>query len=360
MNDLHYAVVVGINRYPGIRDLQLAKNDAREFYAWLVATDGGGLPSENVEVIMVDDADETGFVDATQSRPTLREVNAALGEANRKARLRVQQNRSDWERTRLYLYASGHGIAPDDGAAAVLMADADADPLVESYGNSIELDKYTQWYVACGIFREVVAFADCCRDRRYTAPGNGPPWSRCTEPYGGANVALGFATTYATSAYEPADVSDPDQARGYFTRGLIDGLTGGAGRDDGEITTVSLADYVSASVQAQTEGKPFSQRPSMPIDAAHPIVFRPASAPALPLHRRAVVLSFPAGYAGQVALLSGRFVDTGQRWDASVGPWQLELEEGFYIARPEAPVDGGSFQQNGLFRVIAKDADVQL
>ena len=359
MNPAHYAVVIGINRYPGIRDLQLAKHDAEDFRAWLLAADGGGLPEENVRVVMADQADEAGFADPISSRPTLREVNAALIAVTKAVRLRVKEQRADWDSSRLYVYASGHGIAPEDGAAAVLMADADADPMVESYGNSIEISKYTQWYVGCGFFKEVVVFADCCRDRRYTAPGTGPPMARCPEPYGPTNCAIGFATTYATSAYEPTDVQDLDQARGYFTRGLLDGLTGGAATPTGEITTVSLADYIAASVQAQTEGKPFKQQPSMPVDAARPIVFRAAGTPA-PHHTRTVTLAFPAGYEGRVSLISGRDLsETGDSWTAADGPWRIALEEGFYSVRADDPVAGG-FARGGLFRVIAKDADVQL
>lgn len=359
MNRAHYAVVIGINRYPGIRDLQLAKHDAEDFRGWLVAHDGGGLPEDNVKVVMADQADEVAFSDPISSRPTLREVNAALIAVTKAVRLRVQEQRGEWDTSRLYVYASGHGIAPEDGAAAVLMADADADPMVESYGNSIEILKYTQWYIGCGFFREVVVFADCCRDRRYTAPGTGPPMARCPEPYGATNCAIGYATTYATSAYEPTDVQDLDQARGYFTRGLLDGLTGGAATETGEITTVSLADYIAASVQAQTEGKPFKQQPSMPVDAARPIVFRPAGTP-LKRHTRTVTLTFPEGFTAGVSLISGHDLsDTGKRWTARDGPWRIELEEGFYSVRADEPVEAG-FRGGGLFRVIAKDADVRL
>ena len=310
-------------------------------------------------VVMADQADEVSFSDPISSRPTLREVNAALIAVNKAVRLRVKEHRADWDASRLYLYASGHGIAPEDGAAAVLMADADADPMVESYGNSIEISKYTQWYVGCGFFKEVVVFADCCRDRRYTAPGTGPPMARCPEPYGPTNCAIGFATTYATSAYEPTDVQDLDRARGYFTRGLLDGLAGGAATPTGEITSVSLADYIAASVQAQTEGKSFKQQPSMPVDAARPIVFRAAGTPAH-RHTRTVTLAFPAGYKGRVSLISGQDLsETGQTWTAADGPWSIPLEEGLYSVRPDDPVEGG-FANGGLFRVIAKDADVQL
>jgi hypothetical protein len=44
VNDLHFAVVVGINRYPGIKDLKYARDDAERFRDWLVDLEGGGVP----------------------------------------------------------------------------------------------------------------------------------------------------------------------------------------------------------------------------------------------------------------------------------------------------------------------------
>lgn len=359
MNEAHYAVVVGINRYPGVSDLAFAKRDAEAFRDWLVDPDGGGLPKGNVELVTVASDEEAGFTAAVDSRPALSQVNAALIAVNRAVRAQVEDDPQAWEATRLYLYASGHGIAPGDGAAAVLMADADSDPMVQSFGNSVELGKYTQWYVGCGLFREFVVFADCCRDRNYAAPGTGPPMASCQQPYGATNPALGFATTYGESAFEPTDVTRPDDGRGYFTRALLDGLTGGAQDLTGRIDTLSLAAYVAASVKAQTSDRPFTQRPTMPIDAANPIVFRMPGGQ-LPRHRRTVTVHFPADWAGPVELRSGSgFQSTGRSWDATRGPWRLEVEEGLWAVHAEQPPAGG-FASGGAFSVIARDADVQL
>ena len=49
----HYALVVGIDDYPQFRSLQGAKEDARQFAAWLRDTDtGGGLPEQNVKLLL--------------------------------------------------------------------------------------------------------------------------------------------------------------------------------------------------------------------------------------------------------------------------------------------------------------------
>ncbi|MEU4547261.1 hypothetical protein [Nonomuraea dietziae] len=48
---------------------------------------------------------------------------------------------------------------PGKRKAALLLADAGA---AGSYEN-IEVATYLEWYEMCGLFREVVVFADCCR-----------------------------------------------------------------------------------------------------------------------------------------------------------------------------------------------------
>jgi hypothetical protein len=48
VNEHHYAVVVGINRYPGLSDLRGARADAGAFADWLERPDGGAVPPANV------------------------------------------------------------------------------------------------------------------------------------------------------------------------------------------------------------------------------------------------------------------------------------------------------------------------
>ncbi|HMJ01187.1 MAG TPA: caspase family protein [Gaiellaceae bacterium] len=357
LNDLHYAVVVGINRYPGVRDLKYARRDAHGFKKWLLSSDGGRLPTPNVRSIVARPRDESAFRTARQAWPTVRWVNDALEDINLAVTKHVQKDPRCFERTRLYLYASGHGIAPANGSGAVLMADADLQR--DALGYNIELSLYQRWYVDCGLFREIVIFADCCRDRFFTAPGMGPPWAACPNPYGPTRFALGFATTFATSAFEPRDVTNLDAARGYYTKALLDGLGGGAADPAGQIDSTNLATYVRLSVQALTETKRFGQRPTMVADPGDPVIFRPPGGPAPARPRRNAVITFPKGYKGRVTLRRGQ-ERTGKSWAARNGSWQLPLEEGLYAVVSQRSADAGLFQNDGLFRVLAKDVDVQL
>ena len=47
-----YAIVIGIDRYPGFRDLGGACNDAEAFAEWLTDPNGGDVPAENVRTLL--------------------------------------------------------------------------------------------------------------------------------------------------------------------------------------------------------------------------------------------------------------------------------------------------------------------
>jgi KaiC/GvpD/RAD55 family RecA-like ATPase len=66
MNDLHFAVVVGIDLYPGIRNLNSARGDAQAFSDWLKDAAGGALPGANVQLIL----EQGPFDTAESAKPT--------------------------------------------------------------------------------------------------------------------------------------------------------------------------------------------------------------------------------------------------------------------------------------------------
>src|SRR5262249_60247083 len=51
--DADYALVVGINHYPGFRNLNGAIEDAQDFAKWIYEdVDGGGLRQQNCKVVV--------------------------------------------------------------------------------------------------------------------------------------------------------------------------------------------------------------------------------------------------------------------------------------------------------------------
>ncbi len=365
MNDLHFGVCVGIDRYPGLagRDLHSARHDAAAFSAWLTDPQGGGVPQANVRLVSVPDTEP--FAMPADGRPQQREVNRALREINDAIRAAVAANPAAWDSTRLYIYVAGHGIGPPNGECALLMADADRQTL----GENLELSLYADWYLHCGLVREVVIFADCCREiAGGIPPANAPPFTVCAVPeHKGTLRFMGYATRLGELAYEPAGAPQPaDSGRGYFTKAVLDGLRGAAAeRATGAITGASLATYVQQVVEEVTRTvAPYPQRGEMIADVARQIVFRTgaeiaAGTPAQPARPSLnVTLRFPPGLAGDVVLRNG---DTSEhaRWAVANGPWTLPLPAGYY--RVEALAQGAPpLANDGLFDVLGSDRDVQL
>lgn len=348
MNDFHFAVVVGIDLYPGIRNLNSARGDAQAFADWLKDPAGGALPGANIELIL-----EQGPFDAPENaKPTRDAVNRAFKKVHLTARGIFKADPTKWLKSRLYVYFSGHGLAPDPREVAVLMADATDSEL----GNNIPCALYLKYYEKSQDFREIVIFSDCCRTDKVDAPLLGPPFTPEPKNYGVVVSALGFATQYKSVAYEPGQ---PDEsARGYYTRALLDGLKGGAVDPDsanGEINSTSLQNYLRARVQALTQDKRSPQTPGMYTDPAAKIIFREGVV--RPTHQ--VRLVFPAHFHGHVALLDGKSNQI-DGCDVNGQPWQKPLTDGLYEVRPDPPVPGVVFSGDGLFRVLGEDRNVEL
>jgi hypothetical protein len=357
-NDLHFGVSIGIDRYPGLpgQDLGSARRDALAFDEWLTDPTGGDLPRENVRLITVEPDDV--FPSVGDGRPQQREVNRALHDFNQRLREHLAITPEGWERSRMYIYAAGHGIGPPMGEGALLMADAERDLL----GNSIELSLYADWYLRCGLVHEVVIFADCCREIiAGIPPPAAPPFNICQLPsFVGTVRFVGYASRLGEVAWEPAAAEERDQARGYFTAAVLDGLRGAAADSaTGEVTAASLAQYVQSAVEEATAGiGPYPQRGELRGDLATKLVFRTGGDLRPP--ERQVRIAFPAGFNGKVSVRSGpRPEDQRGRWNATDGEWRLPLPDGFYQVVSGETAER-EFANGGLFAVTGGDVDVRL
>jgi uncharacterized caspase-like protein len=374
MNKLHFGVVVGINRYPDIRHLKFARGDAERFADWLLDPQGGGLPPPghadallpegHVATIVVDDAKIPDGTPRDQAIPVRKDVFTALYKFRKAAEAYIDEHPEDWERTRIYFYVSGHGIAPDARDAALLLADAGPD----WYGENISCNQLLSFLSKNQPFHEVVIFADCCRERVAGAPLGGVPWTLNEKDNGHVLAVLGCATYFGDLAYEPplTEADDPDQLRGYFTRALLEGLRGEAADPPGhgEVNSNSLARYVRQRVQDLTRHKKYPQRPTMEADPAEPVVFRAASAPpssttAPPLTTgHEVRIEFVTPFQGVVALRDGNDQIIG-RHDTAGGDWVVKLVNGLYAVTPENGA-AVALRSDGLFRVWGEGRHVQL
>jgi hypothetical protein len=140
VNELHFALVIGISQYPGgFAQLNGPVNDARAFGAWLLDPAQGGLPRENVELILTPDNE---IVTLDKAWPTKEPIDRKLWELVTKARglqekLPEEERAAAREKSRLYIFAAGHGIMPAGGRTALLDALA-----VPERRTNLELSKY--------------------------------------------------------------------------------------------------------------------------------------------------------------------------------------------------------------------------
>jgi Caspase domain len=349
LNDLHYAVVVGINRYPGIGDLTGARADARAFTTWLTKPDGGGLPTTNVKQICLTAQAEKAITSVEGARPTSQEIDDALMNVARAARESLNQDASLWERSRLYFYVAGHGLAPQGGEGALFLAHADNERL----SRNLELAEYRRWCTTCAFFREVVVFADCCRTRyRKAVRGYGPQLDECDAPWEGKvpTYVIGYGSALGYLSYEDTQAGGVgDKARGYFTRALLDGLDGAAPRDsEGAITAATLSGYVQTVVAEQTANEQYPQEAQIIGELVDKVSFGSTAPPPT----RKITIQLGPDFAGELSVVTdGRVV---KRWDGQQRPWPVDLPDGLYEL--ESPTV--QFPNDGLFKVAGADRAV--
>jgi|EndMetStandDraft_5_1072996.scaffolds.fasta_scaffold65051_2 Caspase domain len=259
-----HAIIVGINRYrTGVAaPLNGAVNDAKLFREWAIRPDGGGLNPDNVTLIL--SPDNGPFV------PSRDEIETEI--------------RQFYERgfetgqpvgRRLYLFMAGHGIAPPDGNdCSLITANSFASPYWVVQGG-LTADRIRKQ----PFFEEVVLFMACCRDVNGSAPFlSGLP--EAGQPLQNSKYLHGMAVKWAKRAIEKELPNPFDRAQllwqSVFSHALIKGLMS-AIDDNGEVTSLSLKNFVRKQVQALLP--PDDNRPPdfALDDTIPPIVFREAA-----------------------------------------------------------------------------------
>src|SRR4051794_3859343 len=165
MAETDRAIIVGINLYPELGNLEGPENDVNAFYDWLVSSTGGDVPAQNIKCIRSSDYGPS-FASVDVAEPTILRIQSAWRELYNIAQ--ANQERFYVGR-RLYLYFAGHGFSPDDtqeDRTALLAANATR---IET-GSHVIGQYMAEWFRRAGIFDEVVLVMDCCREN-YRAAG---------------------------------------------------------------------------------------------------------------------------------------------------------------------------------------------
>jgi hypothetical protein len=230
-----WAVVIGINDYPRVRQLKYAVNDARAFYDLLVNTNQ--IPSENVFLMV-------------NGQASLKQLRSTLG-----TRLKNKAGKDDM----VIIYFAGHGaterdmMSPDGDGLEKYLLPYDADPN-DLYASALPMREIA--YIFHRIRSERLIFiADAC----YSGASGGRTVSISGVR---ANISDAFLERIAggkgkviitASSANEVSVEKDELRHGVFTYYMVEGLRGKADTDqDGLITVDEAYRYVSDKVTQET------------------------------------------------------------------------------------------------------------
>ncbi len=263
-----YALIIGIQDYPGLDDPQNGQpslagplNDARAFRDWVIAQDGGEVTNDNDHIKMILSPNGgLGNVNVFNASPKTQDVVNAVNEL----RTISLKNKADGKGLRigrrLYIFMAGHGIAPsmilgegNEMEAALLMANVEPGNLGSQF--HIPGAHVAKWFWKNDCFDEVLLFMDCCRENELV------PSINYFLPNSGGNTLNGkrcflFGTKWSRTTREKVMGDENGNVRGVFTKTLLKGLSGDAAVTDpavpgfvGNITAFSLQNYLKDNIK---------------------------------------------------------------------------------------------------------------
>jgi len=335
MNEKDYGVVVGISKYGSIKpELEGPEKDAMEFYNWLVSSDGGAIPKNNVGLVLSSNWHTSLPAnlnsDVYSFEPTLTRVTAEFAKL---IRLTVNNSGKGVPRVgrRLYIYLSGHGITPrvdpttSMGLSGLLMANCMEDVNYDHVSGQA----WAEWFRLSHAFAEIVLFMDCCR----TDLPEVSPMSISTPVVKGGrptevNVFYAWSTKWNSLAWEQP-LGPNGEKRSVFSYALMEALTYGPTDVQGHLTPKGLVGYLSVRIKDLRNGDG-SQRPDFyPPDPDDSIVLSLKAAD--PQSMNVNITFGPALQGQQVVLQNGADFEPIASHTASVETWRLSLKPGAYV-----------------------------
>lgn len=239
-----WAIVVGIDRYPGLADLTGAENDATAFCHWL--RDVGQVP--DAHIVRLVSSDFAMILDAIERnhRPSVRgampseeSIRTALDELFDRTHEHIDARQGPRIGRRLYLFFAGHGLEPRDSQEPVFLA-ANAH---REHIRHVPPRRAARWFSRASAFDEVVLLMDCCREQ---VPRlelvSALSWIEMEDVKRKDKPFLhGFAAQPCQAARE---LDHQGTARGLFTRAVLEGLGGAATDEQGAVTARALKDHL--------------------------------------------------------------------------------------------------------------------
>lgn len=341
-----FAVVIGLQNYPGLDDIGNGQmplcgpeNDARNFNEWLLSPNGGDVPPTNIKMIL--SSDYPPEVDISLARPGFQEVKNVFHRLRKLSLAKEAKGQDPKIGRRLYIYMSGHGIAPkiyadrSDRDAGLLMCNVDMASITDNTSH-IPGGCLANWFCESSCFEQVFLFMDCCRDQMMFAAPN-----ILFAPHGIEDEAI-RCYFYATKCSRRAkEIKIDGETQGVFTRTLLLGLMGAAADPDpnnpniGIITIASLKSYLYQNMKqfmaSQFKNEVESQEPEVvcyPNDnEGRDIVIKTTA-----LEKFPVIIDISKGGKGNFSIERGVIEPAIQEITVVSSPltWTVELPRGTY------------------------------
>lgn len=342
MNTDHYAVVVGIGKYPGFSDLAGPTHDASAFRDWLEKPDGGWLDPDNIRFQTTDCFHPPDPPGPKETHPYDAEIRNLFYDFVRRTHERA------WVGERLYIYMAGHGFtepaADRQHLTGLYAANADSYEAASVVGTM-----YAEWFRMWAGFREIVLVMDCCRANDVVQRLNtsGLPGGK-GRPGEAKQVRTfyGYATQPGQVARERPMNGGP--VRGIFTKTLLDALDRAPPDPQGHVTGRIVKGYVHQNIRT-VAGPVEVEDPQFAVDDDRDIVLvSRTTAPGTRVRLHLDPFSGPV----EVVIFRGPS-EVVVRVQATGPDVPLFLAPGFYKAEV-----GGS--ERPLFEVGGEDVDFTL
>ena len=216
------ALIIGIEDYENTFTAPFAKNDALAFNDF--AHTSFGVPQYNIKLLMNDDAERTD---------TLKTLTKWLPKV-------VRENKTD-----LYVFFSGHGLASENGEDLFLLP-SDGDPELLEYSSLMRNQIFDQ--IAKLNPKSVTVFLDTC----YSGSTRSDEFLVAAKPIfiemQEQDIPYNFTVFSASSGRDTAKVL-PEAEHGLFSYYLMKGLEGEADANrDKQITNGELHTFINNNV----------------------------------------------------------------------------------------------------------------
>ena len=232
------AIIIGAEIYESLPPAEFADHDARSFYDY--ANKALGVPGKKIMVLTGNKAKRNDILQATR--------NWLAAEVN--------DNRTD-----VFVFYSGHGLASPDGKRRYLLpVDAKTDLLEDT---AISQDQLVR-IINAQHPRSVTLITDSCYSGVSRTGKSLLASARPIAIYSESEPLPGNTTVMSSSSGSQVSVSSPDIGHGLFSYFVMKGLEGDADQNgDHRITAQELYAYVSDRVSKEAIRRGAQQTPTL-------------------------------------------------------------------------------------------------